>query len=106
MASAAAVPLRRAGPAVAAEHCGQRGPQHTPRGRASCPPRSPGDRGPPPSDVISCRFLAGLSEAETAAVLGCRPGTVKSRLSRALVALRTHLVAPGTNAFEEGAIRG
>jgi RNA polymerase sigma-70 factor (ECF subfamily) len=44
-------------------------------------------------DVISCRFLAGLSEAETAAALGCRPGTVKSRLSRALVRLRTKLEA-------------
>jgi len=57
-------------------------------------------------DVISCRFLAGLSEAETAAALGCRPGTVKSRLSRALAALRSHLDAPGTNAFDARAIHG
>jgi RNA polymerase sigma-70 factor (ECF subfamily) len=42
-------------------------------------------------DVISCRFLSGLSEAETAMALGCRPGTVKSRLSRALARLRTTL---------------
>jgi RNA polymerase sigma-70 factor (ECF subfamily) len=38
--------------------------------------------------VIACRHLLGLSEAETAAALGCRPGTVKSRLSRALERLR------------------
>ena len=38
--------------------------------------------------VIACRYLLELSEAETAAALGCRPGTVKSRLSRALDRLR------------------
>ena len=38
--------------------------------------------------VIGCRYLLELSEAETAAALGCRPGTVKSRLSRALERLR------------------
>jgi RNA polymerase sigma factor (sigma-70 family) len=44
-------------------------------------------------DVIACRWLAELSEAETAAVLGCRPGTVKSRLSRAMERLRASLPA-------------
>jgi RNA polymerase sigma-70 factor (ECF subfamily) len=38
--------------------------------------------------VIGCRCLLELSEAETARVLGVRPGTVKSRLSRALARLR------------------
>jgi RNA polymerase sigma factor (sigma-70 family) len=42
-------------------------------------------------DVVSCRYLAGLSEAETAQVLGCRVGTVKSRSSRALARLRALL---------------
>jgi RNA polymerase sigma-70 factor (ECF subfamily) len=38
--------------------------------------------------VIACRYLLELSEAETAAALGVRVGTVKSRLSRALDRLR------------------
>ncbi|MDQ1373248.1 MAG: hypothetical protein QOJ09_586, partial [Actinomycetota bacterium] len=38
-----------------------------------------------------CRFYLGLSEAETATALGTRPGTVKSRLHRALQHLQTRL---------------
>jgi RNA polymerase sigma factor (sigma-70 family) len=41
--------------------------------------------------VIGCRYLLELSEAETAAALGIRAGTVKSRLSRALERMRAEL---------------
>ena len=41
-------------------------------------------------DVLACRYLLELSEEETAAALGCRRGTVKSRTSRALDRLRAH----------------
>jgi RNA polymerase sigma factor (sigma-70 family) len=42
-------------------------------------------------EVVSLRFFAGLSESETAEVLDCPLGTAKSRLSRALDALRAAL---------------
>ena len=38
--------------------------------------------------VVTCRYLLELSEAETAEALGVPAGTVKSRLHRALAALR------------------
>jgi len=38
--------------------------------------------------VVTCRYLLDLSEAETAQTLGWARGTVKSRLSRALAKLR------------------
>ena len=41
--------------------------------------------------VVVFRFWLGLSESEIADALECRPGTVKSRLSRALRALRKDL---------------
>jgi RNA polymerase sigma factor (sigma-70 family) len=44
--------------------------------------------------VIAARFFLELSERETAEVLGCRPGTVKSRMSRALARLRLLLDDP------------
>jgi RNA polymerase sigma-70 factor (ECF subfamily) len=40
-------------------------------------------------EVVGCRYFLQLSVAETAAVLGCAEGTVKSRLSRALERLRS-----------------
>jgi RNA polymerase sigma-70 factor (ECF subfamily) len=42
-------------------------------------------------ETIACRYFLELSEAETAEVLGVAQGTVKSRLSRALRALRADL---------------
>lgn len=45
--------------------------------------------------TIACRFFLGLSEEETAAILGCARGTVKSRLSRALKSLRTEIAKEG-----------
>ena len=41
--------------------------------------------------VIVCRYYLGLSEAETAAALGVRPGTVKSRAHRATRRLQIDL---------------
>jgi RNA polymerase sigma-70 factor (ECF subfamily) len=41
--------------------------------------------------VVVCRYLLGLSEAETAETLSVPRGTVKSRLSRALDRLRADL---------------
>jgi RNA polymerase sigma factor (sigma-70 family) len=46
---------------------------------------------PPHREVVVLRHVLELSEAECAAVLGVRPGTVKSRLSRALDRLREDL---------------
>jgi DNA-directed RNA polymerase specialized sigma24 family protein len=41
--------------------------------------------------VVVCRLLIGLSEAQTAAALGIRLGTVKSRLARASARLQSLL---------------
>src|SRR5215203_1514830 len=45
--------------------------------------------------AIACRYFLGLSEVETASVLGCARGTVKSRLSRALGRLRAEIAKEG-----------
>ncbi|MEV7077963.1 SigE family RNA polymerase sigma factor [Streptomyces sp. NPDC093516] len=46
--------------------------------------------------VVVLRYFEGLSVQETAQLLGCRPGTVKSQAARALNTLRAELdVMPG-----------
>jgi RNA polymerase sigma-70 factor (ECF subfamily) len=42
-------------------------------------------------DVVVLRYIADLSEADTAEALGCAPGTVKSHATRGLAALRAAL---------------
>jgi RNA polymerase sigma-70 factor (sigma-E family) len=49
--------------------------------------------------VIVLRYYEGLSIAETADVLGCAEGTVRSNASRALKALRTGLSGSSTASF-------
>jgi RNA polymerase sigma factor (sigma-70 family) len=46
---------------------------------------------PKQRDAVACVYLLELSEAEAAGALGCRPGTVKSRLSRARARLAAEL---------------
>ena len=41
--------------------------------------------------AVFLRYYLGLSEVDIAAALDCRPGTVKSLLSRALSTLREQL---------------
>ena len=48
---------------------------------------------PAQREVVVLRHLLDLPEAECAEVLGCRKGTVKSRLSRALAKLRAEVEA-------------
>jgi RNA polymerase sigma-70 factor (sigma-E family) len=42
-------------------------------------------------EVVVLRYVVDLSEADTAAALGCAPGTVKSHATRGLAALRAAL---------------
>jgi RNA polymerase sigma-70 factor (ECF subfamily) len=52
--------------------------------------------------VIVCRYFLDLTEAESAAVLHCPRGTVKSRLSRALRRLRQQLTTDAAIESERG----
>lgn len=47
--------------------------------------------------VVALRYFEQLSEAEMAETLDCPPGTVKSRLSRAMARLRTALELEGVS---------
>ena len=49
------------------------------------------DASPDDREVLLLRYVLELGERETAAILGCRPGTVKSRSARALARLRATL---------------
>jgi RNA polymerase sigma factor (sigma-70 family) len=50
----------------------------------------------PDREVLYLRYFLDLPEVEMAAVLDCRPGTVKSRLSRSLARLRAILEEEAT----------
>ncbi|UCG33972.1 MAG: RNA polymerase sigma factor [Phycisphaerales bacterium] len=57
--------------------------EHARRALLSLPPKF--------QTVLSLHYFEGLAVKEMAAVIGCREGTVKSRLARARDALRTEL---------------
>ncbi len=63
---------------------------HLQRAFLSLPPRY--------QDVLSLHHMEGYSTRETAAILGCREGTVRSRLTRARAKLRRKLEQVGWSA--------
>ena len=65
-----------------------------------------GQLSPQHRQVVTCRYLLDLDEAETAAVLGWPRGTVKSRLHRALAKLRDVLDAESPTRAREVNQRG
>jgi RNA polymerase sigma-70 factor (sigma-E family) len=74
-------PLELSDQPVVADHSDHHGVRdELVRSIAALPPRQ--------RAVIVLRFLADLSEAETAKVMKCTPGTVKSQTARALARLR------------------
>jgi RNA polymerase sigma-70 factor (sigma-E family) len=59
--------------------------------------------------AVVLRYFEGLTDAEIADALGCRPGTVRGYIHRALRVMRVDLTAPATPAFpmivNEGNVR-
>ncbi|GGM22649.1 DNA-directed RNA polymerase sigma-70 factor [Streptomyces fumigatiscleroticus] len=57
--------------------------------------------------VVVLRYFEQLSVEETAHVMGCRPGTVKSQAAKALATLRAQLTTvPGERERSGGHVRG
>ena len=56
--------------------------------------------------VLTLRYVLDLSEAEIAATLGCRRGTVKSRLHRALDRLRAQIATEEAEDMRANLTRG
>lgn len=82
IASLEANPLEHAAAASAADR-GERDLEHAQRALLALSPKH--------QAVLSLHYLQGLGVREVAVVLGCREGTVKSRLARARDALRRKL---------------
>jgi RNA polymerase sigma factor (sigma-70 family) len=55
--------------------------------------------------VVVCRYFLGMSEAQICAALGLRPGTVKSRLHRALSDLEAQLARIGRTTSGSAGVR-
>ncbi|MFJ6571830.1 SigE family RNA polymerase sigma factor [Streptomyces sp. NPDC091292] len=55
--------------------------------------------------VVVLRYFEDLDIAETARILGCHPGTVKSQTWKALGVLRAHLAVPEYVEAEGGDVR-